>query len=228
MAAKQPARAERRTPLSRQRVLAAALALVDEAGPAALSMRTVAARLGVKAMSLYRHVADKNDLVLGVADLVVAEIEVPPPGTPWRKAMRRRALSARQTFLRHPSAALLVESCATMTPSRLAYADAIIGLLMADGFSAELAYRAFLLLDSYIYGFTMQELSWPRPDTESALAAAFAVPTGAFPHLAAVLDTVMKKVRRRGLQRSYTAEFAFGLDLLLDALEGRLARRRGR
>ncbi len=211
--------AKPRTPLSRQRVLKTALALADKGGLEALSMRRVAAKLGVEAMSLYRYVADKDDLVLGVADLVLSEIDVPPPGTPWRDAMRRRALSAREVFLRHPSAAIVVESCTTMTPARLAYADAIIGLLCADGFDATLAYRAFLLLDSYIYGFTMQELSWPRPTSPKELPMQVDVPADRFPHFAAVMAAVMGEVGERGLVASYAEEFRFGLELLLAALE---------
>lgn len=208
----------RRAPLSRERVIEAALALVDEGGVEALSMRTVAAALGVEAMSLYRHVTGKDDLFLGIADRVLSEVEVPPPGTPWREAMRRRALSAREVFLRHPSASIVVESCATMTPSRLGYADAITGLLLADGFDATLAYRAFLLIDSYVYGFVMQELSWPRPASPSEIPAQPAVPPERFPHFAAVMGAVMSKVGQRGLVESYADEFRFGLELVLDAL----------
>lgn len=208
-----------RTPLSRERVLRTALALVDEAGADALSMRTVAAKLGVEAMSLYRHVADKQDLLLGVADLVVAEIEVPPQGTPWRVAMRRRADSAREVFLRHPHSALLVESCATMTPARLAYADGILGLLVAGGFDASLAYRAFLTLDSYVYGFVMQELGWPHPSSGADAPPPPDVSPERFPHFAAVMNVVMAKVGTHGLVASYGDEFHFGLDLVLDALE---------
>ncbi len=219
MPPRKPAKTRARTPLTRERVVKAALRLVDEGGVEALSMRTVASKLGVEAMSLYRHVASKDDLVLAVADLVVAEIDVPSSGTPWREAMRRRALSARDVFLRHPSAALLVESCATMTPARLAYSDAIMGLLMADGFDATLAYRAFLLLDSYVYGFTMQELSWPRSGSDDAIPVQAEVPPAQFPHFAAVMGVVMAKVGERGLAQSYADEFLFGLELVLDALE---------
>ncbi len=208
-----------RPPLTRERVVKAALALVDRGGIEALSMRTVASKLGVEAMSLYRHVSGKEDLLLGIADLVLSEIEVPPPGTPWREAMRRRALSAREAFLRHPSSAIVVESCATMTPSRLRYSDAIMGLLIADGFDVTLAYRAFLLLDSYVYGFTMQELSWPHPASPGQLPAQVEVPPERFPHFAAVMGVVMSKVGAQGLVQSYADEFLFGLELVLDALE---------
>lgn len=217
--AKKLAKPRPRQPLSAERVVSAALAIIDSDGIAALSMRTVAAKLGVEAMSLYRHVSSREELLLGVADLVLAEIEIPPPGTAWREAMRRRALSARQAFLRHPSAAIVVESCATMTPARLDYSNAIMGLLIADGFDATLAYRAFLLLDSYIYGFTMQELSWPRPTAPDQLPVLAQVPADRFPHFAAVMSVVMSKVGARGLVQSYADEFRFGLELVLDSLE---------
>lgn len=210
-----------RTPLTRDRVVAAALTLVDEGGIDALSMRSVASALGVEAMSLYRHVSGREDLLLAVADRVIAEIEVPPPGTPWRDGMRRRAVSAREVFLRHPSATILMESCATMTPSRLRYSDAVIGLLLADGFDPTLAYRAFLLLDSYVFGFAMQELGWPHPGPNDAPVGTASVPPEHFPNFARVMGAVMSKVGTRGLVQSYADEFEFGLDLLLDALDRR-------
>lgn len=208
-----------RPPLTRERVLQAALALVDREGAEALSMRAVASQLGVEAMSLYRYVASKEDLLLGVADLVVAQIEVPRPGTRWREAMRARALSAREVFLRHPAAALLVESCARLTPARLAYADAIVGLLMADGFDAMQAYRAFLLLDSYVYGFTLQELGWPRPPSAGEPPFQAEVPHRQYPHFAAAVSTAMARAHARGPEPSYADEFRFGLERVLDALE---------
>jgi len=210
-----------RLPLTRDRVLDAALRVVDEGGVEALSMRSVAATLGVEAMSLYRYVAGKDDLVLGVADRVLAEIEVPPPGTPWREALRRRAWSAREVFLRRPSAALVMESCATMTPARLAYADAVVGRLMADGFDATLAYRAFLLLDSYVYGWVVQELSWPAPAGDATVPAQVEVPPERYPHFARVMAEVMGSVGERGLAAAYAAEFDYGLELVLDALAAR-------
>ena len=217
--AKRSRSAKTRAPLSRERILKTALVLIDKEGFAGLSMRTVAKKLGVEAMSLYRHVADRSDLLLGVADLVLSEVEVPLPGTPWREAMRRRALSAREAFIRHPSSALIVESCATMTPSRLRYCDAITGLLMADGFDATLAYQAFLLLDSYVYGFTMQELAWPHPKAPDVVPAQVEVQPVEFPNFARVMTVAMAKVGERGLVQSYEDEFRFGLELVLDSLE---------
>lgn len=206
-------------PLSAERVISAALAIIDAEGISAMSMRTVAAKLGVEAMSLYRHVSSREELLLGVADRVLSEIEIPPPGTGWREAMRRRALSARETFLRHPSAALVVGSCAAMTPARLDYSNAILGMLIADGFDAQLAYRAFLLLDSYIYGFTAQELRWPRPSSPDALPPVAPVAPDRFPHFAAVMGEVKAVASARGPEPSHADEFGFGLELVLEALE---------
>lgn len=221
MPTKKPAKPRTRPPLSRERVLKVALSMVDRTGIESLSMRKVAGKLGVEAMSLYHHVASKDDLMEGLVGLVLDEISVPPTGTPWRDAMRSRALSARAVFLRHPAAAVLVQSCATMTESRLRYSDAVVGLLMADGFTVAQAYRAFLLLDSYVYGFTLQELSWPRPEGTRAADDAALVPrvaVAAFPHFAQVMGHVMGEVGRLGLVPAYDAEFEFGLDLILDSV----------
>lgn len=214
--------AKRRPPLTRERVLKAALALVDQSGVEALSMRSVAAELGVEAMSLYRHVASKEALVDGMVALILDEIEVPSAGTPWREAMKRRALSTRCVFLRHPAAPIIVESCATMTPSRLAYSDAVVGLLLADGFTASQAYRAFLTIDSYVFGFVLQELSWPHPEgTRPAqdVATGPMVPPALYPHFATVMASVMAEVGRLGLVAAYESEFVHGLDLVLDGVE---------
>lgn len=222
MPTKKPTKPRTRSPLSRERVLKVALSMMDRTGIESLSMRKVAGKLGVEAMSLYHHVASKDDLMEGLVGLVLDEISVPPTGTPWRDAMRSRALSARAVFLRHPAAAVLVESCATMTESRLRYSDAVVGLLMADGFTVAQAYRAFLLLDSYVYGFTLQELSWPRPENTRAVDDAALVPRvsfAAFPHFAQVMGHVLGEVGRLGLVPAYHAEFEFGLDLVLDSLE---------
>lgn len=207
--------------LTRDRVVGAALDLVDRGGIDALSMRSVAAELGVEAMSLYRHVSGREDLVLAVADRILDEVELPPPGAPWREAMRRRARSTREVFLRHPSAAIVTQACATMTPARLRISDAVVGLLLAGGFDPTLAYRALLVLDSYVYGFMLQELGWPHPSAAGAGPEPVAVPPEQFPHFAAVMGAVMGRVAERGLVESYADEFAFGLELVLDALDRR-------
>lgn len=220
-------RTRSRAPLSRERVLRAAQALVDRSGLEALNMRAVAAELGVEAMSLYRHVASKEALVEGLVALILDEIEVPPPGTPWREAMKRRALSTRKVFLAHPAAAVVVDACSTMTPSRLAYSEAVVGHLLASGFTATQAYKAFLAVDSYVFGFVLQELGWPHPSNtrpEQDAATAPAVPATVYPNFARVMASVMEEVGRLGLVAAYEEEFVFGLELVLDGFE-RLRRR---
>jgi AcrR family transcriptional regulator len=215
-----------RTTLTRERVLQVALSMVDRGGLDALSMRKLAAKVGVEAMSLYHHVANKDDLHDGLVELVLREIELPSLELPWRRAMRVRASSTRAVFLAHPGAAPLMQSCVTMTPTRLVHADRIIGLLRAGGFTVTQAYRAFLTLDSYVYGFTMQELTWPRPDRAKGAADVTPpppFPLDAFPNFGAVILQVMSEVGTKGLGEAYDAEFEFGLDLLLDGLARLLA-----
>jgi AcrR family transcriptional regulator len=189
--------------------------MADRGGVEALSMRRLAKRLGVEAMSLYKHVANKDEVLDGIVDLVVAEISLAPAGTAWRPAMRERARSARSAFRRHPWAAPLLESRVAGSPVRLAYADGVVGALLRDGFTPTSAYRAFLILDSYIYGFTLQELNWPFGTTDRAKVVAAlrrAIPAQEFPHLAAVMTAF-------GAQSAgYDREFELGLELILDGV----------
>lgn len=207
-----------RPPLSRDRVLRAALTLADKAGVDALSMRKIARKLSVEAMSLYKHVANKDEVLIGIVDLVVGEIEVPPPITPWKRAMRTRALSVRSALHRHPWSILLIQSISP-TPIRLQHNDRVLGVMREQGFSLELAYRAFLLMDSYIYGFTMQELNWQSDDPRAAEGMASAVLPEAYPYFSAVFAHVSKLVVDQGATAAYDAEFSFGLDLTLDSLD---------
>ena len=140
-----------RSPLSRERVLAAAVSFVDEAGLGALTMRELGQRLGVEAMSLYNHVANKDDILDGMVDLVVGEIDLPSDTADWKEAMRRRATSAQAVFTRHPWASGLVDSRQSSGPARLRYFDWMVGTLRRAGFSLEMSARAFSILDSYIY-----------------------------------------------------------------------------
>src|SRR6478672_3742938 len=150
-----------RARLSRDRVLAAAVALADSGGPDSLTMRRLGAHLGVEAMSLYKHVANKDDLLDGMVDLVFAEIELPTGGTDWRTAMRRRAVSARAALTRHPWATPLMQSRTAPGPATLHHHDTVIGTLRGAGFSVALTAHAFSALDAYIYGFAMQQRSLP-------------------------------------------------------------------
>ena len=150
-----------RTPLSRERVLRAAVAFADERGIASLSMRKLGQALEVEAMSLYNHVASKGDLLDGMIDLVFSEIGLPSGEAGWKTAMRQRAVSARQVLSRHRWAIGLMESRSSPGPATLRHHDAVIGSLRGAGFPVALAAHAFSVLDSYIYGLALQEASLP-------------------------------------------------------------------
>jgi AcrR family transcriptional regulator len=207
-----------RIPLTRQRVLEAAVALADDSGIESLTMRKLGQALGVEAMSLYYHVANKDALLDGMVDLVFAEIEVPTAGTDWRSAMRRRASSARAALRRHPWAIALMESRRTPGSANLRHHDAVIGCLRAAGFSVALTAHAYSLLDAYIYGFALQEASLPftTPEETAEVAQSImaAFPADAYPHLA---ELAVQHVLQPGYD--YGDEFEFGLDLILDGLE---------
>jgi AcrR family transcriptional regulator len=204
--------------LTRDRVLHAAVALADAAGADALTMRRLGQELGVEAMSLYNHVANKDDLLDGMVDLVFGEIELPAGDDDWRSAMRARAVSARQVMARHPWATVLMESRSSPGPATLRHHDAVIGALRAGGFSVALAAHAFSLLDSYTYGFALQESSLPFDTGEETADLAEAIlaqmPADQYPHLT---ELTVEHVLQPGYD--YGDEFAFGLDLILDGLE---------
>jgi AcrR family transcriptional regulator len=209
--------------LTRERVLRTGLALADEHGLDWLSMRKLGQALGVEAMSLYHHVASKEDLFDGMIDLVFAEIELPSSEDDWKTAMRARARSARQVLSRHRWANGLLESRSTPGAANLRHHDAVIGCLRAAGFPIALVAHAYSALDSYIYGFAMQEPALPfeTPEQTAELAEAIMArfPVGEFPHLA---ELMFEHVLQPGYD--YAEEFEFGLDLLLDGIERALAR----
>jgi AcrR family transcriptional regulator len=212
--------AQARRPLTRERIIQAAVKVADRAGAASLTMRKIADRLGVEAMSLYHHVANKDDVLDGMVDAVLSEIDLPAAGTGWREAMRQRAISARRALLRHPWAVGLLDSRTSPGPATLRHHDAVIGSLRRAGFSVALAAHAFSLLDSYIYGFSLQELSLPfrSPDEVAQVAGQILdqLPTADYPYLA---ELATEHVLRRGYD--YGEEFEYGLDLILDGLERR-------
>jgi AcrR family transcriptional regulator len=213
-----------RLPLTRERVLAAAVALADAGGVEALSMRKLAQRLGVVPMALYKHVASKDELLDGMVDLVVGEIDPPAAGTDWRVAIRGRAISAREALRRHPWATGLMESRPTPGAANLRHHDAVLGVLRGAGFSVQLAAHAYSLLDSYIYGFALQEASLPFHTPEEAAEVAQAImaefPAADYPHLT---EIAVDHVLQPGYD--YGNEYLFGLDLILDGLERALATR---
>jgi AcrR family transcriptional regulator len=206
-----------RLPLSRERILHAAVALADGSGSESLSMRKLGEAVGVEAMSLYHHVDSKDDLLDGMIDVVFSEIDL-PSGEDWKTAMRQRAISARRVLSRHGWAIGFMESRTSPGPATLRHHDAVIGCLRDAGFSIELAAHAFSVLDSYIYGFALQERSLPfatlghTAGPPQATLARF--PAEEYPHLA---ELTAEHVLQPGYD--YSNEFEFGLDLILDGLE---------
>jgi AcrR family transcriptional regulator len=210
--------AAHREPLSRDRVQRAAVALADQSGISSLSMRKLGEALGVEAMSLYNHVANKSDLLDGMIDIVFGEIDLPDGDGDWRAAMRQRAISARQVLRRHRWAIGLMESRTSPGPATLAHHDAVLGSLRRGGFSIELTAHAYSLLDSYIYGFALQEASLPFGTGEEAAEVAQDIfgrfSAGQYPYLT---ELAMAHVVQPGYE--YGDEFETGLDLILDSLQ---------
>jgi AcrR family transcriptional regulator len=206
-----------RIPLTRERVLHAAVALADQSGSESLSMRKLGEAGGVEAMSLYHHVANKDDLLDGMIDVVFGEIELPSDCGDWMGAMRQRALSARRVLARHGWAIRFMESRTAPGPSTLRHHDAVLGCLRNAGFSVPLAAHAFSVLDSYIYGFALQERSLPFDTTQRTAEVAQEMlarfPVDEYPHLA---ELTAEHVLQPGYD--YGNEFAFGLDLILEGL----------
>lgn len=209
---------KRREPLGRARIVTAAVALADESGVAGVTMRAVARRVGVEAMSLYHHVRGREAMLDGMVDVVFAEIELPGAGVDWRPAMRARAVSARAALRRHPWAVGLMDSRRQPGPATLQHHDTVLGLLRAGGFSVAGAVHAFSVVDSYVYGFVLQEVSLPftGPDELEAVAEDISaqMPDGQYPHLAEVMEAQV-----RAGTYDYADEFDVGLDLILGALE---------
>src|SRR5664279_4263582 len=211
-----------RTPLSRERVLRSGVALADEHGIAALTMRRLGEALGVEAMSLYNHVANKDELLDGMVDVVFGEIDLPSGGPDWKPAMRERAQSARQALGRHPWAIALMSTRTSPGPATLRHHDVVIGSLRAAGFSIVMTAHAFSALDSYIYGFALQEATLPLGDTEQetlevAQMMMAQVPATEYSHLT---EFAAEHILQPGYD--YGAEFEFGRDLILDGLDTRV------
>jgi AcrR family transcriptional regulator len=209
---------EPRIPLTRERVFQAAVALADERGIESLTMRALGEELGVEAMSLYYHVANKDELLDGMVDFVFSEIDLPTTDGDWKAAMRRRAISTRESLARHRWAVGILESSTSPGPANLRLHDAVLGCLRAAGFSLENAIHAYSVQDAYIYGFALQEKTLPV-DTPGELAAAAEdlrrqFSADDYPHIA---KTISEHVTQPGYD--FADEFEFGLDLILDGLE---------
>ena len=206
---------EKRAPLGRERVLRGAVAVADAGGIGALTMRSLARELGVKPMSLYYYVAGKEEILDCIVDLVFGEIDLPSPGGDWQAQMRRRAVSARRALRRHPWAIGLMESRANPGPATLRHHDATLATLREAGFSVAMTAHAYALLDSYIYGFALQEAALPfNPETVTeATEAIMQKFAGEYPHLA---EMAAEHVLRPGYD--FGDEFEVGLTVILDAL----------
>ncbi len=207
----------KRPPLDRESVLRAAVELADAEGIEALSMRKLGHKLGVEAMSLYNHVSNKDDVLAGIVDIIVGSIHLDPSSPSWRETMRGRALSMREVFRGHPWALGLLEARRNMGPVALSYCEAVLAVLRRVGFRPAWAMRTFSALDSYVYGYCIQEKNLPSSSPaqakESTELFLEQLPDQGFPCLAEVAAEFMSA------DYDFAKEFELGLDLLLDALE---------
>jgi AcrR family transcriptional regulator len=209
--------ASQRLPLSRERVLECAVALADESGLAALTIRTLAQSMGTKPMSLYYYVANKEEILDGIVDMVFSEIEPPVPGGDWRAEMQQRAHGVRSALRRHPWAVGLLESRSAPGPATLRHHEATLATLREAGFSVQLTAHAYALMDSYIYGFALQEAALPFEGRDTAaeitnpIMERFA--TGEYPRM---VEIAVEHVLKPGYD--FGDEFGFGLDLILEGL----------
>lgn len=211
-------RAAKRAPLTRERVLQAAIRLADDEGIDALSMRRLGQELGVEAMTLYYHVPNKEAILAGIVDMVVAEIDLPRPGDDWKAAIKATAISAQRVFARHRWAASLVLS-SEPSAARLRYMNAVLGTFRQAGFSPALTDHAYHAVDSHVMGFTLWLVGMSLPDEDAdmaSLAAQFLsrIPSDELPFL---VEHVEQHLKPR--DPADKAEFEFGLDLILDGLE---------
>lgn len=218
MAAREQRRAASDAGLSKQRVVAEAVRIADREGVDGLSMRRLAGALGAGAMSLYHYVANKEELLDAMIDIVFDEIELPPEGTDWQSAMRREAISARQVLSRHPWAISLMESRTSPGPANLRHREAVTACLRRAGFSVLMATHANWLIDSHVYGYALQEASLPF-DTADEFADMTEdvylpqLPPEEFPYL----NESAAALVAAGYDPA--EEFEFGLNLVLAALE---------
>jgi AcrR family transcriptional regulator len=213
--------AQPRAPLNRERVLRAALALADEGGFESLTMRRLAKQLGVEAMSLYNHVANKEDLLDGLVEIVFSEIELPTTDVDWKTAMRRRAISTREALRRHRWAVGLMESREVPGPFNMRLHEAVLACLRQAGFSVEMTVQAYSVQDAYIYGFALQEKNLPFESAEESATVAETqiqqVPPDFAEHFPYLAEVVGGHVAEVGYD--FGEAFVFGLDLILESLD---------
>jgi AcrR family transcriptional regulator len=211
---------DRRAPLTKERVLRAAVDLADREGIDSLSMRRLGQELGVDAMALYRHVRNKEEILDGIADVIVGEIELPDSTGDWKAALRAQVMAARGVMLRHPWAPKVIEERPTVSPTMLGYIDSVLAKLSDGGFSIDMAHHAIHVLGSRILGFNQdlfEDAADPPPSPEAAAAVARAL--AAYPHVTELAQSVSHDGVLGACDDDF--EFAFGLDLILDGLERR-------
>ncbi len=209
-----------RAPLSKERVLRAAVTLADDIGIEALSMRKLAQTLGVVPMALYKHVTNKDELLDGMVDAIIAEIDPPALGTDWKSAVRLRILSARQALLRHRWASQVIESRNTPTPAVLDYLDSMVGLFRGGGLSIDLTHHVMHAMGSRILGFSQELFDDTQPENPEQQAAAIAAMAQRYPYLteiAIAASHTEDSVVGSGCDDQF--EFEFALDLLLNGIE---------
>lgn len=208
-------------PLSKPRIVEAAVEVADHGGFAAISMRNVGRQLGVEAMSLYHHIANKDALLDALADWVFAQIELPVAADSWQDGMRRRAGSARRVLVDHPWALTLIDSRSDPGPALLRHHDAVIGCLRGGGFSIDLAARAFSVIDAYVYGFALTERNLPFDPSTTTDAVDFAAEVtpllSGYPHLAELVQHLTASG-----EYSFSGQFEDGLEIILDELGHRV------
>lgn len=216
MATRHKPGSEPRAPLNRERVLRAAISLADDEGIEALTMRRLGERLGVEAMSLYNHVANKEGLLVGMVDIILGEVELPAEDVDWKTAMRSRAVSAREMLVRHPWAVVLIDTRPHPGPVALRYADSVLGTLRRAGFAPNMASRAFWVLDSYVYGFARQQsnLQLQEDAGDSSEEAMRSLPPETYPYL---VEAAVSYASGPGWNTE--DEFAFGLEMILEGLD---------
>ena len=214
--------AQRRPALSRDGIIEAGVRVADRGGLGAVSMRNVGRELGVEAMSLYHHIPGKEAQLDGLVDAVFSAVALPAPDEPWREAMAARAASAREVLSRHPWALGLIESRRTPGPALLAHHEAVLACLRANGFGVALAAHAFSAIDAYVHGFVLTELNLPfeaGADAEAfTTGIAHLLPPDRYPRMNEMITQMIA-----GGSYDYADEFGYGLDLILDSLERRLA-----
>jgi AcrR family transcriptional regulator len=209
-----------RAPLSRERILHAAVALADESGVESLSMRRIAQELGVVPMALYKHLANKEEMLDGMVDVVVGEIDPPLAGADWKTAIRERVLSARRVLLRHPWASRVIESRGDPTPTVIEYMDSMIGMFRAGGFSIDLTHHAMHAMGSRLLGFSQELFDDRTDDPPEVQAIMLQQMADRYPNISEMVAGITHDdATVVGLGCDDQFEFEFALDLMLDGLE---------